>query len=146
MTTNDAIISRFETLGRATVELHTKRFTTTFSHRGAPYAADTPYEVDGWNWRCLGCAAYGREGDTYHDPGFRDLRQARADANGHAGDCRSKPATAPGWEYATEWFRAKWETLDDILDRRGPDGWELVTVDWDAHRAVFKRPAIGGAR
>jgi len=48
------------------------------------------------------------------------------------------------WEYLTESFRAKWLTLEDILDKRGPEGWELVTVHWDGHKAVFKRPA-GGA-
>lgn len=135
------VIARFATLGGAPVELHTARFTTQFTHRGAPYGADKPYEIDGYNWRCLGCAAYGREGDTYHDSGFRELGQARADANKHAGECHS--ALAPRWEYLTESFRDKWLLIQDILDRRGPEGWELVSVDWDGHEAVFKRPAGG---
>ena len=135
------VIAWFTTLGGATVELHTARFTTTFDYRGAPYAADRPYQIDGYNWRCLGCAAYGREDESYDDPGFRRKNEARDDASKHAGECRS--ATAPRWDYLTESFRAKWLTLRDVLDRRGPEGWELVSVDWDGHEAVFKRPAGG---
>lgn len=140
------VIARFATLGGALVELHSVRYTTRYDSRGNPYLAREPYEIDGYNWRCLGCAEYGFEGERYDDTAFRHLKEARAGAQEHAEMCRAVPQTAvpAGWEYATEWFRAKWETLEDILDRRGPDGWELVTVDWDAHQAVFKRPA-GGA-
>lgn len=87
----DDVVVRYLTVGGATVDLHRKRFTTTFSHRGAPYAADKPYEVDGFNWRCLGCGVYGREGDSYHDPGYRSLPEARDVAQGHAEKCRAIP-------------------------------------------------------
>jgi hypothetical protein len=85
------VVIRFLTLGGAPVELHTARFTTRFDYRGAPYATPQPYEVDGFNWRCTGCTAYGREGDTYNDPGYRKLGEARSAANEHAETCRAMP-------------------------------------------------------
>ncbi|WP_187368119.1 hypothetical protein [Nonomuraea terrae] len=85
------LVARFVTLGGAMVDLDRQRFTTTFDHRGAPYGASKPYEIDGYNWRCHGCGSYGREGDTYHDPGFRREQEAREDANDHAGMCRAVP-------------------------------------------------------
>ena len=141
--TSENVIARFANAAGALVELHPARFMTNYDYRGKPYGADEPYEISGYNWRCLGCAEYGFEGERYDDAGYRTLKDARADAQTHAARCRAVPQNvAPaGWEYATEWFRAKWETLEDILDRRGPDGWELVTVDWDGRRVVFKRPA-----
>lgn len=144
----ESVIARFVNVGGAVVELHTTRFMTHWLS-GPPYACDEPYAVDGWNWRCLGCAAFGREGETYCDPGFRMLSEARAGAQMHAAMCRALPQQAPAgpcWEYLTESFRAKWETLEQTLDRRGPQGWELVTVNWDSHTAVFKRPAGGEVR
>jgi hypothetical protein len=144
----DGIIARFENVAGALVELHPMRYTTRYDSRGNPYLAREPYEIDGFNWRCLGCAEYGFEGERYDDAGYRHLKDARTDAQTHAARCRAVPQTvqAPRWEYLTEYFTAKWETVEDVLDRRGPDGWELVTVHWDAHQAVFKRPAVGGAR
>jgi len=87
----DDVITRYLTVGEAVVDLHTKRFTTQWDYRGAPYAATTPYEVNGFNWRCLGCGTYGREGDTYNDPGYRDLSKARGAAQEHAEKCRAIP-------------------------------------------------------
>lgn len=138
------VIARFATLGGAPVELHTMRFTTTFDYRGAPFAANGPYEVDGYNWRCRGCAAYGREGDSYNDPGFRHLSEARTEANAHAGECRSLPSRPSRWEYKTDFYSVTWNTLESILEAHGAAGWELVAVDWSSRQAVFKRPA-GGA-
>ncbi|MFI0915293.1 hypothetical protein [Streptomyces abikoensis] len=82
-------IMRFLTQGGAPVDLRPARFTTRFDYRGAPYAADKPYEIDGFNWHCTGCTSYGREGDTYNDPGYRSLEEARTKANAHAEKCRS---------------------------------------------------------
>ncbi|WP_068922227.1 hypothetical protein [Planobispora rosea] len=87
----DGVIIRYLNVGGATVDLHRKRYTTQWSYRGAPYAADTPYEVEGYNWRCLGCDAYGREGDTYNDPGYRDLSKTRDAAQEHAERRRAIP-------------------------------------------------------
>lgn len=89
----DGVIARYRTAGGATVALHPTRFTTKWDYRGAPYAATTPYEVGGWNWRCLGCGEYGREGDSYNDPGFCELREARADAQVHAEKRCAMPPT-----------------------------------------------------
>lgn len=137
------VLATFTTLGGAAVELHPMTFTTRFDYRGAPWAASTPYEVDGYNWRCRGCAAYGREGDSYNDPGFRCLDEARTEANAHAGECRS--ALVARWEYKTDLYSLTWSnTLDDVLKARGKDGWELVAVDFNSRQVVFKRHA-GGA-
>lgn len=87
----DTVLMRFRTRGGATIELHPARFTAKFDYRGAPWAVREPYEVKGFNWRCLGCSAYGREDDTFHEDGFRQRREARDDANGHANVCWSMP-------------------------------------------------------
>jgi hypothetical protein len=141
----DEVIARFVNLGGAVVELHTARFMTHWTYAGPPHAAVQDYEVDGWNWRCLGCAAYGRESDTYKDPGFRKLAEARSEAQQHAAMCRAIPDTPACWEYLVESYRDKWVTFEDILARHCRSGWDLVTVDWDARKVVFKRSA-GGAR
>ncbi|WP_433382660.1 hypothetical protein [Streptosporangium sp. CA-115845] len=87
----EGVITRYLTVGGATVDLHSHRFTAKWSYRGAPYAAspDQRYEVGGFNWRCLGCDAYGREGDTYNEPGYRALDEARESAQEHAERCRA---------------------------------------------------------
>lgn len=45
------------------------------------------------------------------------------------------------WEYAVDAF-AQWMSprLQEVLDERGRDGWELVAVNWDVREVVFKRP------
>ncbi|MFG1619533.1 hypothetical protein ACGFI3_42845 [Nonomuraea wenchangensis] len=141
----ESVVARFVNVGGALVELHTARFLTHWTYSGPPNGADKPYEVNGWNWRCRGCAAFGREGETYYDPGFRKLGEARDEAQRHAEQCRAIPSTSAGWEYLIDYFQAKWETLEALLQRHGPLGWELATVNWNAREAVFKRPA-GGAR
>ncbi|MCF6467437.1 hypothetical protein FAF44_03280 [Nonomuraea sp. MG754425] len=85
------VITRYANRAGAVVELHTARFMTTWTRSGPPYAANKPYEVDGYNWRCLGCKRYGRQGETYYDPGFVDRRKAENDAQGHADDCSALP-------------------------------------------------------
>jgi hypothetical protein len=106
----DDVVIRLLGLGGAIVELHRTRFTTTWSSSGPPCAAHTPYEVDGFNWRCLGCDAYGREGDTYNDPGYRDFGKARNAAQEHAAQCRAMPKDTPRprrrrWPTAKGWVR-----------------------------------------
>lgn len=86
------VINRYANRVGAIVELHTARFTTKWTYQGPPMAAATPYEVDGYNWRCLGCKRYGRQDETYYDPGFRDRREAEDDAQKHARDvCTALP-------------------------------------------------------
>lgn len=85
------VLMRFLTQGGATVEVHPKEFTARFDYRGAPYAVETPYKVDGFNWRCAGCAGFGRENETYYELGFRRIGEARDEANQHAKDCQSMP-------------------------------------------------------
>ncbi|MEW1842652.1 hypothetical protein AB0392_32310 [Nonomuraea angiospora] len=86
------VITRYANRAGAVVELHTTRFMTKWTLSGPPYAANTPYEVDGFNWRCLGCKRYGRQGETYYDPGFQDRREAEDDAQAHARDvCTALP-------------------------------------------------------
>ncbi|MFF0862328.1 hypothetical protein ACFYUV_11290 [Nonomuraea sp. NPDC003560] len=140
------VVAGFVNLGGAIVELHTARFMTQWLS-GPPYACDEPYAVDGWNWRCRGCAAYGREGDSYNDPGFRKLAEARGEAQAHAEKCRAVPLLTEltGWEYLVESYRDKWTTFENVLERHCRSGWELVTVDWDGRRVVFRRPARGAA-
>lgn len=140
----EGVVARFCNLAGAFVDLHAARFMTHWLS-GPPYAATEDYEVSGWNWRCLGCAELGREGDTYNDPGFRKLQEARSEAQAHAAECRAVPATPASWEYLVESFYAKWVSVEQVLDKRGPQGWELVTVNWNTHEAIFKRPAAGGA-
>lgn len=144
---SESIVASFRNAASALVELHTARFMTHWTYSGPPYAADSPYEVGGWNWRCLGCKAYGREGETYYDPGFRNLPEARSGAQAHAVECRAVPRLAElvGWEYLVESFYEKWMMIEQVLDKRGPQGWELVTVNWASREAVFKRPAGSAA-
>ena len=90
-TAND-VLMRFLTQGGATVELYSTRFVTRW-RGGPPFAAATPYEINGFQWKCAGCGAYGREGETYDDPNYRTEKEAREAANGHAGACWSMPKT-----------------------------------------------------
>lgn len=90
---DDNVLMRFLTQGGATVSVYATRFTTRWAG-GPPFAAATPYEVSGFQWECAGCDAYGREGDTYHDPNYRDKAEARSEANAHADQCRSLPNPA----------------------------------------------------
>jgi hypothetical protein len=85
------VITRYANRADAIVELHTARFMTTWTRQGPPMAASTPYEVDGYNWRCLGCKRYGRQYDTYNDPGFRELREAEDATQIHADECSAMP-------------------------------------------------------
>ncbi|MFD7661046.1 hypothetical protein [Streptomyces sp. NPDC059788] len=85
----DGVVMRFRTQGGAHVDVHTLRFAARFDHRGAPYAANEPYEIDGFGWRCLGCLSVAREGDTYYERGYRERREARDRANEHAAGCHS---------------------------------------------------------
>lgn len=84
----EGVLARALNLVGAPVDVHGHRFITVWSHTGPPHAAAQPYEVNGFNWRCLGCGSYGRQGDTYNDPGYRDRREAQADAQAHAERCR----------------------------------------------------------
>ncbi|MFC3981412.1 hypothetical protein [Streptosporangium jomthongense] len=84
----EGVLARALNLVGAPVDLHGHRFITTWTSAGPPHAADRPCEVNGFNWRCLGCGSYGRQGDTYNDPGYRDRRDAQADAQAHAERCR----------------------------------------------------------
>ncbi|MGJ6967884.1 hypothetical protein ACSDR0_38845 [Streptosporangium sp. G11] len=88
------VIIRFLNQGGATVDLYPVRFTTKWNYRGAPYAATHGYEVNGYSWSCLGCGVHARQGDTYNDPGYRDLSEARQSAQGHAEICRGIPRPA----------------------------------------------------
>ncbi|MFD7922516.1 hypothetical protein ACFV3R_25230 [Streptomyces sp. NPDC059740] len=87
----DTAVMRFLTLGGATVDVRATRFTTRWLRPGPPYAARQPYETNGFQWECGGCGAYGREGDTYNDPNYREQREAREHANSHAEKCRALP-------------------------------------------------------
>ena len=86
----DNTIARFLTQGGAIVRMYPTRFTTRWAG-GPPFAAAKPYEVSGFQWKCDGCGAYGREGDTYKDPNYRDQTEARTEANEHADTCRAMP-------------------------------------------------------
>ncbi|MEW1754720.1 hypothetical protein [Streptomyces angustmyceticus] len=90
-TQGDTYLMRFLTLGGATVAVESTRFVTRWSSC-PPFAADKPYEISGFQWTCAGCGAYGREGDTYHDPNYRRQQEARDEANAHAEKCRAFPA------------------------------------------------------
>lgn len=89
-----APLMRFLTLGGAVVEVHNHRFRTRYLH-GRPYPDKESGEVDGFIWRCLGCAADG-ESDGADGPSIdrgrylpKELHLARTDANTHAGQCRA---------------------------------------------------------
>jgi len=89
----DAVIVRFLTVGGATVELRSHRFTTRWRPlKGRPDVIAQPYEVDGYAWKCLGCDAYGRDPHSYEGDYLQDERgKAREDANTHANGCRAMP-------------------------------------------------------
>ncbi|WP_328545485.1 hypothetical protein [Streptomyces europaeiscabiei] len=91
----DNTIARFLTLGGAVVRMYPTRFITRWAG-GPPFAAAKRYEINGFQWECDGCGAYGREGDTYKDPNYRTQSEARTEANEHADSCRAmpKPPTA----------------------------------------------------
>jgi hypothetical protein len=86
----DAPLIRFLTLGGAVVEVRKTRFVTRWES-GPPFAVAKPYEIGGFQWKCAGCGAYGREGDTYNDPNYRQEKEARDDANKHAAACHAMP-------------------------------------------------------
>jgi hypothetical protein len=88
--TAPAPLIRFLTVGGAAVEVRRTRFITRWASC-PPFAAAAPYEIDGFQWTCHGCGAYGREGETYQDRNFRQEKEARDDANGHAANCRAMP-------------------------------------------------------
>lgn len=45
------------------------------------------------------------------------------------------------WEYAIDRFGVWTDpNLQEVLDGRGADGWELIAINWDAREVVFKRP------
>jgi len=100
-------VAWFHTRGGAPVLLYHHRFVTRFDYRGAPYAAEMPYEVDGFQWRCLGCGTYGHEGDTYRDDGYRRLVEAREAANEHAAGCWSAEKALPAVGLASVEAEAK---------------------------------------
>jgi hypothetical protein len=87
---DDNALMRFLTIGGATVRVHKTRFITRWAG-GPPFAAAKPYEINGFQWTCDGCGAYGREGETYKDRNFRQVVEAREDANEHASTCRAMP-------------------------------------------------------
>ena len=88
--TEDGTLMRFLTVGGAVVAVFRTRFVTRW-RGGPPFAADKPYWISGFQWECSGCGAYGREGETYEDPNFRQESEARSDANDHAAQCRAMP-------------------------------------------------------
>lgn len=85
-------LPRFRTLGGAAVVVERTRFVTRW-RSCPPFAADKPYEINGFQWTCGGCGAYGREGDTYNDRNYREQKEARVEANAHAEKCRALPAS-----------------------------------------------------
>lgn len=87
---DDNVLIHFLTVGGATVEVYPTRFVTRWASC-PPFAAKEPYEIDGFQWRCGGCDAYGRQGETYLDRCFRNRAEARDDANDHAEKCRAMP-------------------------------------------------------
>jgi hypothetical protein len=92
-----AVLTRFLTLGGATVELRSHRFTTTYTVQGRPFVSDHARTVDGYVWECLGCGADGKgilDWDGRYLPDER--AQAREHANTHAGACRAMPAPNGG--------------------------------------------------
>lgn len=86
----EGVIVRYLNVVGATVDLSPTRFMSRWNG-GPPYAASEPRETNGFQWTCNGCLSYGREGDTYNDPNFRELKEARDDAQAHAERCRAMP-------------------------------------------------------
>ncbi|MGS2645798.1 hypothetical protein [Streptosporangium sp. G12] len=90
------VLARFLTVGGATVDVQSVRFTTRYTFRGRPYV-DAAREVDGFAWQCLGCDATGATDGSNpiqfdygrYLPNERDL--ARREANAHAERCRAMP-------------------------------------------------------
>lgn len=87
-------LMRFLTLGDAVVEVRRHTFRTRYTRRGYAPVNDDYRDCDGYQWQCLGCGGTSEHNDAY-DPGYLacEERQARDDANGHAGTCRSMPKT-----------------------------------------------------
>lgn len=83
------VVMRFLTQGGAVVRVYPTRFVTRWAG-GPPFAAE-PHEIGGFQWKCDGCLAYGREGETYKDRNYREREEARDEANEHADTCRALP-------------------------------------------------------
>lgn len=93
----DDVEMRLLTGGGAVVEVYRLTFPAKFSHKGAPYALEGPgFDINGHNWRCLGCGKKGREeNEFYHESGFRKLDEARDGAQKHAKkECTAIPRPA----------------------------------------------------
>jgi hypothetical protein len=91
---NSNVVTRFLTHGGATVELRAKRFATrTHPVKGRPDVLDEPYQVDGYDWDCLGCGAGSQDRSYWDEQGYlpKEQREARDDANDHASVCRATP-------------------------------------------------------
>lgn len=93
-TATPTVLMQFRTQGGAVVELRAHRFRTNYTWKGRPYVGDEYYDVDGYNWRCLGCDKQGnaRAYSTLSEPYLpMEDDKARDDANKHAATCRAMP-------------------------------------------------------
>ncbi|MFJ1695683.1 hypothetical protein ACIOHC_11115 [Streptomyces sp. NPDC088252] len=91
------VIARYLTVGGATVDLSTLRFTTRYTWKGRPYVSDEAREVEGFTWACGGCDATSSTSGRNHirfDYGRylpNERHEASEDANKHAEECRALP-------------------------------------------------------
>ncbi|MFF2077102.1 hypothetical protein ACFVXG_20360 [Kitasatospora sp. NPDC058162] len=84
----DTVLARFTTLGGATVELQSLRFTTRYAH-GHRYPGTEEQTVDGIVWQCRGCGTRGTS-NVHGDPYQAHQRdKANQAANTHAASCRA---------------------------------------------------------
>lgn len=84
----DPVAMQFRTRGGAVVALHQHTFTTRTDQHGT--WTGRLRQVDGFNWRCLGCDTVGRDSST-DLAGYGTVSAARDHANGHAATCWSMP-------------------------------------------------------
>ncbi|WP_035796461.1 hypothetical protein [Kitasatospora mediocidica] len=90
MSTDTKPVAQYLTVGGATVELRSHRFSTNYTGRGR--LGDSWHEVDGFTWKCLGCDTRGGTGFLSQEPYLPTERKlANNDANSHAETCRAMP-------------------------------------------------------
>ncbi|KMS81805.1 hypothetical protein ACH49_01350 [Streptomyces leeuwenhoekii] len=98
----EGVIARYLTVGGATVDVRTHRFTTRYTGQGRPYVGNEDYEVDGFTWACFGCDATGAtDGRNYIRLDYgrylpTERGEVRQDAQEHAERCRALPRPEVG--------------------------------------------------
>ncbi|MFF4777655.1 hypothetical protein ACFY05_32990 [Microtetraspora fusca] len=87
----EGVVARCITAGATTVDVYETTFKTGYDAHGK-WLGGERREVDGFNWRCLGCNEVGKADESYYiGKGYRDQREAKNEAQTHANGCSFLP-------------------------------------------------------